>query len=128
LALGLAAASLIVDCGQQPETQQPRRAKMSATLKLTRKAPVMEIRRGTFDILVDAQRVGSFEVHDTFEAPVEPGRHTLKIREGRYSSRELSFQVTDGQVVGFNCRGRRMMPIFLASFVRPSLALKLTRT
>src|ERR1035437_1155107 len=86
------------------KAQQTRRAKMSATLKLTRNAPVMEIRRGTFDVLVDGKRVGSFELHDTFETPVAPGRHTLQVREGRYSSRELSFQVTDGQVISFRCQ------------------------
>src|ERR1035437_6168904 len=96
------------------KAQQTRRAKMSATLKLTRNAPVMEIRRGTFDVLVDGKRVGSFELHDTFETPVAPGRQTLKVREGRYSSPELSFQVTDGQVISFNCHGRRITPIFLA--------------
>jgi hypothetical protein len=36
---------------------------MSATLKLTRKAPVMEVNhRGTFDVLVDGKRVGSIEI------------------------------------------------------------------
>ncbi len=54
------------------------------------------------------------------------GRH-LKIRDGRFSSQELSFQVTDGQVVSFNCHGRRITPIFLASFVVPSPGLTLTR-
>jgi hypothetical protein len=72
---------------------------MSATLKLPRKAPVMEvIHRGTFDVLVDGKRVGSIESDgDTIETPVAPGRHTLQVREGRYSSRELSFQVTDAK-------------------------------
>lgn len=72
---------------------------MSATLEMTRKAPFMEIRRRTFDVLVDSKGAGSFELHDTFETPVAPGRHTLKVREGRYSSRKLAFQVTDGQVI-----------------------------
>jgi hypothetical protein len=101
---------------------------MAATLKVTRKTPldVPEIfHRGTFDVIVDGERVGSIKLHETFETPVEPGPHTLNIRDGRYSSRELSFQVTDGQVVSFNCHGRRATPIFLASLVVPSLALKL---
>lgn len=73
---------------------------MSATLKLSRKAPVMEvIHRGTFDVSVDGKRVGSIESDgDTIEIPVAPGRHTLQVSERRYSSRALSFQVTDGQV------------------------------
>jgi hypothetical protein len=45
---------------KQPKAQQTRRAKMSATLKLTRKAPVMEVvHRGTFDVLVDGKGVAS---------------------------------------------------------------------
>jgi len=53
---------------------------MSAPLKLTRKAPVMEIQhRGTFDVLVDDKGVGSIESDgDTIETPVAPGRHTPK--------------------------------------------------
>ena len=100
---------------------------MSATLKLTRKAPVMEVvHRGTFDVLVDGKGVGSIESDgDTIETPVAPGRHTLQVREGRYSSRELSCQVTDGQVISFRCHGRRITPIFLMSFVVPRWTLKL---
>jgi hypothetical protein len=107
--------------------EQTRRAKMSATVKLTRKAPVMEIQhRGTFDVLVDGDRVGSIESDgDTFETPVASGRHTIKVRDGRYSSQELSFEVNDGQVISFRCHGRRIPPIWLASFVMPSWALKL---
>ncbi len=102
---------------------------MAATLKVTRKTPldVPETHRGTFEALINGKRVGSLQLHDTFEIPVEPGRHALKIRDGRYSSRELPFQVTDGQDISLNCHGRRILPIFLASFVVPSLALKLTQ-
>ena len=94
---------------------------MSVTLKLTRKAPVMEvIHRGTFDVLVDGKRVGSIESDgDTIETPVAPGRHILQVLKGRYSSRELSFQATDGQVISFWCDGRRIWPISLASLVVP---------
>jgi hypothetical protein len=130
LALGRAAALLIVDgLGWRVVAAMfdRERARMSATLKLTRKAPVMEvIHRGTFDVLVDGKRVGSIESDgDTIETPVAPGRHTLQIREGRYSSRELSCQVADGQVISFRCHGRRITPIFLMSFAVPRWALKL---
>ena len=50
---------------------------MSATLKLTHKAIGVEVRRGTYDVEVDGKRVGSLEMNDTIEIPVEPGRHTL---------------------------------------------------
>lgn len=49
---------------------------------------------------------GAFQPHESLETPAGPGRHTLKIRDGRYPSRALLFQVTDGQDINFNCHGR----------------------
>ena len=49
---------------------------MSATLKLTHKAIGAEVRRGTYDVVVDGERAGSAEMNHTIEIPVEPGRHT----------------------------------------------------
>ena len=100
---------------------------MAATLKLTHKAIGVEVRRGTYDIVVDGRRVGSLEMNDTIEIPVEPGRHTLQVRNGRNSSRTQTFDAADGEIVAFRCTGKRFLPIFLASFVVPSLALKLKR-
>ena len=59
---------------------------MAATLKLTREGVGMELRRGTFDVLIDGDSVGSINWHDTVEVPVESGRHKIRIRAGRYSS------------------------------------------
>lgn len=103
---------------------------VTANLVLMRKPPLnlQEVRRGTFDVLVDGRLVGSYELHKTFEAEVEPGNHTVEVRDGRFSSRELSFQVSDGQTVSFNCHGRRISPIFLTSFIVPRWGLNLTRT
>jgi hypothetical protein len=53
-----------------------------ATLKVAHKVIGAEVRRGTFDVLVDGKRAGTVEKHGTFETPVEPGRHTLQIRNG----------------------------------------------
>ena len=103
------------------------RAKMTATLKLTHKAFGVEVRRGTYDIVVDGQRAGSLEMNDTIEIPVEPGRHTLQIRSGRNSSRTQTFEAAESQTVAFRCTGKSFLPIFLASFVVPSLALQLRR-
>jgi hypothetical protein len=100
---------------------------MGATLKLTHKAIGVEVRRGTYDIVVDGQRAGSLEMNDTIEIPVEPGRHNLQVRNGRNSSRTQTFDAADGEIVAFRCTGKRILPIFLASFVVPSLALKLKR-
>jgi len=98
-----------------------------ATLKLTHKAIGAEVRRGAYDALVDGQPVGSVEMNDTIEIPVEPGPHTLQVRSGRNSSRTETFNAAEGEVVSFRCTGKRFLPIFLASFVVPSLALILHR-
>jgi hypothetical protein len=100
---------------------------VSATLKLTHKAFGAEVRRGTYDVLVDGTRVGSVEMNDTLETPVEPGRHTLQIRSGRNSSGTKTFDAAEDEVVAFRATGKRLLPLFLASFVVPSLALVLIR-
>ena len=98
---------------------------MSATLKLTHKAIGVEVRRGTFDAVVDGERVGSVEMNGTIEIPIETGHHTLRVRNGRNLSRTATFDVAEGQVVAFRCTGKRSLPVFLASFVVPRLALSL---
>ena len=100
---------------------------MSATLKLTHKTIGVEVRRGTYDAVLDGERVGSVEMNDTFETPIEPGRHTLQVRNGRNSSRVKTFETAEGEVVAFRSTGKSILPIFLASFVVPSLALSLHR-
>ena len=70
---------------------------MAATLKLTHKAIGVEVRRGTYDVVLDGERVGSLEMNDTFETPVEPGRHTLQVRNGRNSSRTKTFDAAEGE-------------------------------
>ena len=98
---------------------------MSATLKVTHKAIGVEVRRGTFEVVVDGASAGSLDMNDTVEIPIEAGRHTLQVRNGRNLSRTLTFDAADGQVVAFRTTGKRFLPIFLASFVVPRLALSL---
>ncbi len=100
---------------------------MSATLKLTHKAIGAEVRRDAYDVVVDAERLGSVEMNDTIEIPVEPGHHTLQVRSGRKSSGTETFDAAEGEMVAFRCTGKRFLPIFLASFILPELALKLVR-
>ena len=100
---------------------------MSATLKLTHKALGAEVRRGAYDVIVDGERVGSVEMNDTIEIPIEPGRHSLRVRSGRDSSGTKTFEAAEGEVVAYRCTGKRFLPIFLASFVVPRLALTLVR-
>jgi hypothetical protein len=98
---------------------------LPATLRLTHKAIGAEVRRGTFEVVVDGERVGSLEMNETIETAIEAGRHTLQVRNGRNSSRTLTFDAAEGQVVAFRCSGKRFLPIFLVSFVVPRLALSL---
>jgi hypothetical protein len=100
---------------------------MPATLKLTHKAIGAEVRRRPYDVVVDGERVGSVEMNGTIERALEPGRHTLRVRNGRKTSTTETFEAADGEIVSFRCTGKRFLPIFLASFVVPRLALKLVR-
>lgn len=100
---------------------------MSATLRVTHKTIGVEIRRATYDVVVDGKRAGSLELNETVEIPVEPGRHTLQLRSGRNSSRIKTFDVSEGEIAGFRCSGKSILPVFLLSFVVPSLALSLRR-
>ena len=100
---------------------------MSATLRVTHRAIGAEVRRGAYDVEVDGKRVGSVTMNDKFETPIEPGPHSLQVRNGRNSSRVETFDTADGETIAFRCTGKRFLPLFLASFVVPSLALVLVR-
>jgi hypothetical protein len=95
----------------------------TATLKVTRKGHGIELRRGQFEVRVDGRSIGSIENDHTVDTPLEPGHHTLQIRAGRYSSKEDSFDVSDGEVVNFRCHGAMIWPIYVASIVKPDLAI-----
>ena len=100
---------------------------MCATLKLTHKTIGVEVRRGTYDAVVDGKHAGTLELNETIDIPVEPGHHTLQVRNGRNSSRTKTFDVAEGEIASFRCSGKSILPIFLLSFVVPSLALSLHR-
>jgi hypothetical protein len=69
----------------------------------------------------------TLDMNDTLEIPVEPGRHTLQVRGGRNVSRTQSFEVPDSETVAFRCTDKSLLPILLASFVVPGLALQIRR-
>ena len=127
----LAAAVLVVDVVGLRAVAAPRtegRTVVSATLRVTHELSFgIELRRGRFEILVDGKAVGSVENRETLETPLEPGRHTVRIRKGRYSSREHSLEVADGESVSFQCHGIRIWPMYVASIVKPDLAISLKR-
>jgi hypothetical protein len=108
-------------------TSPERGIHVSGTLKLTREGVGIELRRGRFETWVDDQSAGSLEPHETVEIPVEPGDHTLRIRAGRYSSPNHSFDVADGEVVNFQVHGAMIWPRYVASIVKPDLAISLKR-
>lgn len=98
---------------------------MPAILQLSRQGVGIELRRGTFAIEVDGVSVGSIEWHETKEVPIEPGHHTLQLRAGRYRSRPHSFDVRDEGVASFRCHGAMMWPRWVASALKPDLAISL---
>ena len=100
---------------------------MAATLRLTHKAIGVEVRRGTYDALVDGKFAGSVKMNETIDIPVQPGRHSLHVRNGRNSSRTKIFDAADGETVAFRCTGKSVLPRFLLSFVVPGLAISLVR-
>ncbi len=100
---------------------------MSATLTVKRESQIMELHRAPLEMSLDGTLLGSLNRHETFETPIEPGRHTLQVRAGRYSSPAQSFDIAAGDAVNFRCSGARIWPIYLISLAVPSLALSLKR-
>lgn len=100
---------------------------MTATLQLVREGAGFELRRGTFHVLLDTDDVASIEWKQTIEVPIEPGHHTLQIKAGRYTSRIHPFDTADGEIVNFRCNGARIWPLYVASIVKPDLAIALRR-
>ena len=100
---------------------------MSTTLTLSREGVGMELRRGTFDVEIDGVRVGSIEWRETKEFVIEPGHHVVQLRADRYRSRQLSFDVRADSVATFRCHGAMMWPRWVASALKPDLAIALVR-
>ena len=100
---------------------------MSATLRLPHKTIGVEVRRGTYHVVVDGKPVRTLELNETIAIPVNPGRHTLQVRNGRNSSRTKTFDVVEGETASYRCSGKSILPIFLLSFIFPGLALSLKR-
>jgi hypothetical protein len=101
---------------------------MPATLRLSREhAGLAELHPRPFQVALDGEPIGSIANHETFETSVAPGHHTLRVSTGRYTSKGRAFEATEGEVVSFRCHGARIWPIYLASIVVPTIALKLRR-
>jgi hypothetical protein len=52
---------------------------MAATLKVTHETIGVEVRRGTYDVVVDGNRAGSVELRGTFETLVLIGRRAAGV-------------------------------------------------
>lgn len=107
---------------------------MPATLKVTHTAIGVEVRRGDYDVVLDGERVGSVGINRSLELPIEPGHHTLEVRNGRNSGRRRDFDAVDGEIIAFRCSGKGRVPVpgvgavaFLLSFLFPGPALSLHR-
>ncbi|MCV2394730.1 hypothetical protein OEB99_10465 [Actinotalea sp. M2MS4P-6] len=100
---------------------------MVATLTVSHRAVGAEVRRGPYEIELDGRPAGTVELNQTFETNLDPGRHTLQVRNGRNSSATKTFEIGNDEVAAFRCTGKRFLPLFLASFVIPGLALVLVR-
>jgi hypothetical protein len=98
---------------------------MTAMLKLTHKSIGAEVRRHPYDVEVDGKPAGSVTMNESIEIPLSPGPHTVRIRSGRDSSKTLAFDAVDGETIAYRCTGKRFLPVFLASFIDPHLALVL---
>jgi hypothetical protein len=102
---------------------------MTATLKVTRNwraAKWNVVGRHPAEVVLDGTVVASIEAGETAEVSVGDGRHTLRMTSGRRMSPERTFDATDGQTICFISHGP-VGPIFLASFVKPELAIVLKR-
>src|SRR5579862_9102894 len=101
---------------------------MSTTVILERETTVVaELRRKPFQVVLDGSPAGTIDRNQTVELPVERGRHTLQVKEGRYSSHAQSFDAADGTTVRFRCNGAILWPQYVASLLVPTLGLKLKR-
>ena len=99
---------------------------MSSTLTLERVTTgAMELRRGTFEIILDGKPAGSIGRHQTVELQVEPGPHTLQVKSGRYSSPVRRFNAADGANISFRCNGAILWPQYVASLFVPTMGLRL---
>jgi hypothetical protein len=87
----------------------------------------MELRRHPFEIVLDGKPAGTIDRDQTVELSVEPGRHTLQVRAGRYTSPTESFDGSDGASTRFLCNGAVFWPHYVLSLVIPGIGLKLKR-
>lgn len=104
---------------------------MSATLRLERAFPMAAValvdRTRSWPILLDGKTIGQIDPDGEFEAPIEPGTHTLLLTStGKRRSPERSFTAANEEVVEFNCHVQPFWPLLLMALLVPDrwIALK----
>jgi hypothetical protein len=99
---------------------------MSSTLILDREPTVvMELRRSSFEIVLDGKLAGSIDRHQSVELQVDPGPHKLQVKTGRYSSPARTFDAADDTNINFRCNGAILWPRYVVSLFVPSIGLRL---
>jgi hypothetical protein len=78
-----------------------------------------------WQIEVDGTQIGTLANREVVEVAVVPGRHTVRLRSGRYCSPERTFEVAENETADFTCHGPQYWPPLLASLVKPDLWLSL---
>lgn len=98
-----------------------------ATLRLSRVWTGVFGSNEEWPIAIDGAVVGAVANNETVDVSVEPGAHTLRLGTGRHRSGEQTFDVAQDEVVGFQCHGPRMWPIWLAALIKSDLWISLRR-
>jgi hypothetical protein len=103
---------------------------MSTTLRIERAFPYaisIGDRKRSWPILLDGRPIGQIALNDVFEAPIEPGTHTLLLTStGKRRSPERTFAAADESVTEFACHTQPYWPLLLMALVIPDrwIALK----
>jgi hypothetical protein len=102
----------------------------AATLRLSRiwSGLGIGLQGETWKIVLDGPVVGRIANQETVEVAVRPGRHRLRLSEGRHVSSERSFDVREDELVSFRCHGPRFWPQLLVAAVIPNLWITLRRS
>jgi hypothetical protein len=101
-----------------------------ATLRLSRiwSGIGIGLQGEVWKIALDGAVVGEIANQETVEVAVLPGRHRLRLGEGRHLSPERWFDIGDGEMVSFRCHGPRFWPQLVAAAVIPKLWITLRRS
>jgi hypothetical protein len=99
---------------------------MATTVQISRGSRVANGVR-PWRIVIDGNIVGSVPPHtERVEVPVSPGHHVLRLESSKLArSRDLPFDVNEGQTVKFSCRSRPfgalVVPFSVIAAIKPDI-------